>query len=247
MLCAPYIDEQDLADCKMCSTGGLAVGQAELILMAASQKLYLETGQQFPGQCTDQVRPCNCSGCSGLPVPVRYSNGWRNVCGGCGGYCGASGAAILLPKRPVISVQSVIVDGVAEADWRLDSPGWLVRTDGSSWPTCQDITIGSDEVGAWEIIYTWGKMAPEMLIFATTVYASELVKACTGDTTCRIPAGAVTVQRQGVSYNFDIAPGKTGLYEVDQMIDALNKHGVKRKARIYSPSDTQWSRTVSGS
>lgn len=82
MLCQPYITEEDLANCKMCSTGGLAVGQAELILMAASQKLYLETGQQFPGQCTDQVRPCNCHGCTGLPTPVRFVNGWRNVCGG---------------------------------------------------------------------------------------------------------------------------------------------------------------------
>lgn len=153
----------------------------------------------------------------------------------------------MLPKRPVVSVQSVMIDGDAFADWRLDSPGWLVRTDGGSWPTCQDITVGSDQAGTWEILYTWGKVAPEMLIYATTVYASELVKACTGDSTCRIPAGAVTVQRQGVTYNFDIAPGRTGLYEVDQIIDALNPHRVKRRARVYSPDDTQWARTTTGS
>lgn len=246
-LCTPWIDEQDLADCKLCTPAQLAAPQVSHIISVASQVLYLLSGQQFPGQCTDQVRPCNCQGCTGLPVPVRFSNGWRNVCGGCGGYCGASGAAILLPKRPVISVQSVLVDGEAVADWRLDSPGWLVNTAGDSWPTCQDITLDSDSAGTWEVTYTWGKVPPDALRYAAAILTAELVKACTGDSTCRIPAGAVTVQRQGISYNFDVSSGKTGLFEVDLVLDSFNKHGVKRRARVYSPDDTQWARTTTGS
>lgn len=245
--CSPWITEDDLADCHLCNVGGLAVGQAEQIITTATQILYLLSGQQFPGQCTDTVRPCNCSDCSGLPVPVHFPSGWRNVCGGCGGYCGASGAAILLPNRPVISVQLVTIDGEPFADWRLDSPGWLVRTDGGSWPTCQDITSDSTEAGTWEISYTYGKVPPEALRFAATILSSELVKACLGDAGCRIPAGAVTVQRQGISYDFNIAEGKTGLYEVDLVVETFNPAGVKRRARVYTPDDVSWSRTSSGS
>lgn len=245
MLCDDWITEADLANCGMCSIGGLAVGQAEQIITTASQILYLLSGQQFPGECTDTVRPCNCFGCAGLPVPVRYGSGWQNVyCGACGGYCGAGGAAILLPKRPVHADPTVTIDGAAFTDHRIDSPGWLVRTDGGTWPTCQNITLASGETGTWEVEYTYGKNPPEALKFAAMILSSELVKACQGDSTCRIPAGAVTVQRQGVSYNFDVAAGKTGLYEVDQILTALNPHGVKRKARIYSPSDPEWSRTT---
>jgi hypothetical protein len=246
-LCQNWITEHDLADCNMCDVGGLAENQAYQIITTASQILYLLTGQQFPGQCVDTVRPCNCGDCSGLPFPVRFSSGWRNVCGDCGGYCAASGAAILLPKRPVISVQTVLIDGVAESDFRLDSPGWLVRTDGGSWPTCQDITTDTSQTGTWEISYTYGKVPPEALRFAATVLSSELVKACLGDSGCRIPAGAVSVQRQGVSYDFSVTEGKTGLYEVDLIVDTFNPHRIARKARVYSADDHQWARTVSGS
>jgi hypothetical protein len=247
MICQPWITEQDLADCGQCNIGKLSAGQAEQIITTASQILYLLSGQQFPGQCEDTVRPCNCSGCGVLRYPVREGGVWHNVCGGCGGYCSAGGAAILLPKRPVIQVLSVEVDGAVEADWRLDSPGWLVRTDGGTWPSCQNITLDSGEPGTWTVSYLYGKVPPEALRFAATALSAELAKACYGDSSCRIPAGAVTVQRQGVTYDFAVETGKTGLYEVDLALSAVAPNGTHRKARIYSPDDFQWSRTASGS
>lgn len=242
--CTAWITEDDLASCGMCSTGGLPTGQAGQIITTATQILYLLSGQQFPGLCTDVVRPCNCSDCSGLPIPVHFPSGWRNVCGGCGGYCGTSGAAILLPKRPVLSVTEVLIDGEVFLDRRLDSPGWLVRTDGGTWPTCQDITEASTEAGTWQVSYIYGKNPPEALQFAAMILSSELVKACVGDATCRIPAGAVTVQRQGITYDFNVASGKTGLYEVDQILSAFNPGGIKRRARLYSPDEITWARTT---
>lgn len=252
--CTDWITEQDLSDCKMCDIGGLAEGQAAQIITTATQILYLLSGQQFPGQCQDQVRRCNCH-CGPVygdwrgPWPYRYASGWQNVCGSCGGWCGAAGASILLPKRPVIDIISVQIDGAPYADFRLDSPGHLVRTDGGVWPTCQNITLDIGEAGTWEIIYTYGKIPPEALRFAATILSSELVKACQGDSTCRIPAGAVTVQRQGITYDFAAASaeGKTGLYEVDQIIQAFNPGGRKRRARVYSAQDVEWARTQTGS
>lgn len=246
MICTPWITETDLVECQSCNVGGLPPGQADQIITTASQILYLLSGQQFPGQCEDTVRPCNCSSCGVLRYPVRYRDGWQNVCGGCGGYCGTS-AAILLPKRPVIDITSVTVDGDVFADYRLDSPGWLVRTDGGMWPTCQDIGLDTDQTGTWEVSYLYGKIPPAALRFATTILASELVKACLGDALCRIPAGAVTVQRQGVSYDFAVTAGRTGLYEVDAVLDAFNPNKRKRQARVFSPDDTQWARTSTGS
>lgn len=246
-ICSAWITEQDLADCKMCTPAQLAAPQVEHIIETATQILYLLSGQQFPGQCVDTVRPCNCQGCGVLRTPIRYGSGWVNVCGSCSGYCGAAGQAILLPKRPVIDVVSVFIDGSSFSDFRLDSPGWLVRTDGGTWPTCQDITQDVGSAGTWEVMYTWGKVPPAALRYAATILSSELVKACLGDGTCRIPAGAVTVQRQGVTYNFDIAEGKTGLMEVDLVLDAFNPGHRTRRARVYSPQDIQWARTQSGS
>ena len=112
---------------------------------------------------------------------------------------------------------------------------------------CQNIALTSAEAGTWEVTYTWGKVPPEAARFAATVLSAELVKACLGDSGCRIPAGAVTVQRQGITFDFSLTDGKTGLYEVDLAIAALNPHGVKRRARVYSPDDFQWARTTTGS
>lgn len=239
-LCSDWITLADLGDCG-CSTAPnpQVVSQS---ITTASQILYLLSGQQFPGECTDIVRPCNCHGCGGLPVPMHFPSGWRNVCGGCGGYCGAGGASILLPNRPVISVEEVTIDGEPFTDFRLDSPGWLIRTDGGDWPSCQDITLDTTEAGTWEVSYTYGKVPPTALRFAAVVFATELVKACQGETTCRIPAGAVSMQRQGITYDFDIGLGKIGLFEVDRVIEAFNRHGVARRARVYSPDDLTWSR-----
>jgi hypothetical protein len=236
----------------MCDISGLSAGQAEQIISTATQILYLLSGQQFPGQCEDIVRPCNCH-CGPVygdwrgPWPYRYASGWQNVCGSCGGYCSASGAAILLPKRPVIDISSVTVDGDIFVDYRLDSPGQLVRTDGGVWPTCQNITLDTTQAGTWEISYIYGKVPPEALRFAATILSSELVKACLGDSSCRIPAGAVTIQRQGVTYDLTNTDGLTGLYEVDTALRAFNPGNRKRRARVYSPDDIEWARTQTGS
>lgn len=244
-LCNPWITEADLSDCGLCDIGRLSPDKATEIIQVASEVLYLLSGQQFPGQCDDTVRPCNCSSCHVILTPVRSGDGWVNVCGGCGGYCG-SNAALLLPKRPVVSIISVLIDGAPFTDYRLDSPGWLLRTDGGIWPG-QNITLDSSEDGTWEVTYTYGKVPPASLRFAATVLSAEIAKACYGDTTCRIPAGAVTVQRQGITYDFNVAEGRTGLYEVDTVLDAFNPGRRRRKARIYSPDDIEFARTTSGS
>lgn len=250
--CTPWISEEDLSDCGLCDIGSVSAPQSAMLLEAATQIIYLLTGEQWPGQCEDIVRPCKC-GCGPVvgdwagPWPVRTGSGWMNICGGCGGYCGAGAAAILLPRRPVIEVLSVTIDGAPEPDYRLDSPGWLVRTDGGHWPSCQDITAATASPDTWEVSYLWGKVPPAAVRFAATVYASELVKACAGDASCRIPAGAVNVTQRGVSYDIELMDGQTGLYEVDQVIRAFNPHGRKRRARIYAPDDRRWVRSVSGS
>ena len=75
---------------------------------------------------------------------------------------------------------------------------------------------------------------------AARVLTSELVKACTSDTTCRIPTGAVSLTRRGVSYDLTQADGKTGLTEVDLWLSSVNPKGRARKARIVSPDDVRF-------
>lgn len=249
MICTPWFTEADLVGCPSgCEAGTVTAEEVAEIITAASEFVFLKTGQQFHGSCYDTVRPCACgSGSCGTVTPIHTPAGWLNVCGGCGfdRYCNCAGNAILLPQRPVSSIASVMLDGALFTEWRLDSPGWLIRTDGAAWPCCQDIRLATTEPNTWEISYFWGVEPPAMILRAARTLASELVKGCAGDAHCRIPVGAVQITRRGVNYDMGLhlAAGQTGLWEVDLVIDAINPALRTRRARVYSPDDTRFVRT----
>lgn len=225
-----------------------------------SYVMWAATGRQF-GLCDMTVRPCGryrgtspefwgffWSGQGGWWVPYVDGYGvWRNCwCGNRGCTCQPD-CQVYLPG-PVYSVSEVLVDGVAldPSAYRVDDGHWLVRTDGDCWPECADLNVDSG-AGLFEVSYTRGQVVPDVVLTAAGTLACEYAKACVGGA-CRLPGRITSIARQGVTVTAVdtdtlLRRGLTGIFEVDQVISAVNPAGLRARPRVYSP-DRRSPRTV---
>lgn len=139
--------------------------------------------------------------------------------------------AVKLPHDEVQTINSVTINTVAFTAYRLVRGSWLERTDGQAWQRFLDDTV---------VAYTYGTPPDRGGVNACVWLAHELGKFECGDTSCRLPKRVTSITRQGVSIAvidsmkfFEIR--KTGLYEVDQWLTAVNPAGRQRRARVWSP------------
>lgn len=223
--------------------------------MAASEVLYALSGRQYPGECAETVRPC--SGGSALPgfswgrwsypwIPIKNGATWLNIGPACGCHvaydCGCNGVnQVNLGRSDVTEVLSVNIDGTElnSSAWRLDEGRFLVRTDGNTWPCCQDLNKDIGETGTWYIELNYGAPVPSVGKQAASALALELVKACIG-ADCDLPQRVTNLVRQGVSMTLldpqtFLTEGRTGLYLPDLFISTVNPHGLQRRATVWSP------------
>lgn len=249
VLCTPWITTAQLENrCSAVAT----VAQEETAVDIASEILHILTARQYPGICTEIIRPCAYPPYqpdSGYPYgwyPIRVGGVWLNS-----GYCGCHSVLdcscsavpqLHLGRDDVQTVDQVKIDGtILDASaYRLDHQKWLVRVDGSSWPCCQDLTENDTETGTWSITVTYGRPIPVALQNAAAVLACELLKAAVGDPDCALPARVQTITRQGVTMALldpqeFLTAGRTGLYEVDVAVAAFNPHALTRRAGVWSP------------
>jgi hypothetical protein len=251
VLCSPWVSTADLE--YFCDVPALAtVGDEEDAIQAASEILHMLTGRQYPGVCSETLRPCPSPGYlprdSNLPFgwyPIRVGGVWLNS-----GWCGCHQAAdcscacipqLVLGRDDVQTVDEVTIDGTTldAAAYRLDHQRWLVRVDGETWPCCQDLTQPDTEEGTWSVTISYGRPVPQMLQNACLLLACELVKAHIG-VDCKLPARVQTITRQGVTMALldpqeFLTAGRTGLYEVDLAIASMNPYGLRRRATVWSP------------
>jgi hypothetical protein len=218
---------------------------------AAQQTLVMLTAGQVGG-CPVTVRPCSerCRRRTWETYPVAGPGGgapwrpflvsgeWINI--GCGHQsgCGCLGARELRLGR-ASSVQQVMVDGAVldPSAWRLDPGGLLVRTDGDSWPLCQDMTAPDTETGTWSVTYTLGAPVDGLGALAAGALAGEYLQLCTGGP-CSLPDTVSQIQRQGVTIT--ITPGAfpnglTGIRQVDMYVQRYNPNKLARVSGVYSP------------
>lgn len=196
----------------------------------ATYVLWAATGRQF-GLCTTTVQPTNnFRGTISMPI---YDTNLSEVLVS----CGPRDCRVYLPGH-VDSITQVTIGGVvvAPADYEVHDYSWLVRTDGTCWPTAD-----------FEVTYVYGTPAPATLLDAAGTLACEYAKACVG-TTCRLPGRAAQIARQGVSVNMVslerlLEAGFTGLAEVDQVIQAINPGHLPYPLRVFTP-DIPRPRTV---
>jgi hypothetical protein len=103
--------------------------------------------------------------------------------------------------------------------------------------------MGQDEnaEGSFAVSYYTGVAPNDLLRYAAGVLATEFYKACNGSK-CRLPAGATSVTRNGVSMEIPsglFPGGATGIHEVDAVIRIYNPYSLKSPARVMSPDMTR--------
>lgn len=227
-----------------------ASGQAMFEEMAVG---YLRswTSSLF-GLCEITVRPCR-QGCTdGVSTwsrghdspwrPVIIDGSWYNLsCGNCGDSCGCGHVEQLELPGPVDSITEIAIDGavVPSGAYRVDSRKYLVRTDGGTWPECQDMSKNAGEDGTWSVTYQRGVSVPVGGQIAAGILACEFAKAACGDGTCQLPKRVQSVARAGVTVAMmldtfdDLQRGATGIWLVDSWVASVTQ--ARMPPMVYSP------------
>jgi len=222
-----------------------------LAAQAATEVLWGLSGRQF-GFCDAWIRPCKQACLQGPAAgwpwpddgdwvqPALLDGEWLNItCGFCRGDCGCSSAEQVTLPGVIEAVLEVQVDGVEVTGFRLDDHRILVRTDGGKWPLCQDWNL-SGGLGTWFILTRFGKPVPAIGLLAVSELATEFLKACKGDPTCKLPQRVTSIDRNGLTIALDdvqslLRQGQLGLTLADTFIATVNPHGLAQRSRVYSP------------
>ncbi len=222
--CSPWATTADVCTpCEDVNDGVMADA-----LEMASELLYVLSGRQFSGVCSDTIRPDRLCRCSDQACRCNTVE------------------ELILPGLPVVSITSVKVDGVtlASSRYRIDNHRALVRladADGTNpgWPCCQRMDLASTEDETWEVAYTYGQAPPALGVRAAAKMACEIALACTGNSGCTLSSRVQSITRQGVTVAIDsldsIREDLTGLPEVDMFLNAYNPGKLRRQATIFSP------------
>lgn len=209
------------------------------------------------GTCPISVRPC---AARALPegsfraAPVRSAGfvggaigrpfisggNWYNACPcASSSDCGCQALSEVILPAPAGRITSVRVDGITldRKDYRVDNGNRLVRLDGESWPSSQDLSAPATEPGTFEVSYYRGSAPNTLTRAAAGVLAAEFLAACEGNE-CRLPWSVTNVSQGGVSYEMqpsDFPEGKTGIPEVDAVIRIYNPYGLRQRPTVASP------------
>lgn len=258
-LCESWATEADL--CSPCNDYALDSGLMEDFLQSASEVLYMASGQQFPGECSETIRPCSTSYASSRPI-LGNSVAFPFTGCTCGtpDTCGCNNLSqITLPRRDITTIDEVKVDGdiLPTTDYRFDPSSFLVSTTDTRWPCCQDLRLDDDQSGTWSVTYTYGTAPPRIGITAVGVLACELYLACEPEAfpgLCRLPRNITSVARQGVSVLVRAVadlfvphhnrPIPFGIPEIDIFLAAYNPHGSTAPSVILSPDDPDLGRVT---
>lgn len=211
-------------ECWSQAASGLQEGAADI----AAAILWYGTGGQFD-LCPLVYRPCvSCvCGCGEWSAYIDLNGVWRNGCRNCNDLC-CGVEEVILPTA-AYSVTQVLVDGAAldASNYRLDNRRRLVRTDGLTWPHCQDMREPTTEPLTFSVEYTQSRLDAAGL-HAYGTLANEILKSQISDATCRLPQGITTVSREGITIDFDVLgelATRTGLIEVDLWLRMVNPTG----------------------
>lgn len=233
---------------------GLDPEEQQAVQQMAVDLLWILTGRRL-GPYPSTVRPC-LSGCrddgstwqgrSGAPAGHGLA-GWMGYlpfsCGSCcsqpGACCCEDGTRQLVLPGPVCDIDSVTIDGdvLPPESYRLDGRT-LYRTDGNTWPTCQNLSLPSTEPGTFQVTYFKGTPVPTGGKVAAGVLAVELARSLCNDGKCQLPTRVQTVTRQGVTMavmdTFEgLENGKTGIWLIDSWVASMRRQ--TRRSRVYSP------------
>jgi hypothetical protein len=218
--CQPWVSADGL--CCELPTGEGAEALVQRCIDAASEVLHALTGRRF-GVC-ESTETLNAELVCAAPSPAvaaRFGMGLP-----------VPARVLALTGTPVQAVTSVHEDGVElvqGVDYRVDDWRLLVR-------------IGQAWRGEVVVVYSWGSAVPVSGVQAAGELACELLKACRGDRSCKLPSRVQDVSQRGLTVRF-IDPmdfldrGRTGLTLVDLFLTSVNPNGLTGRSRIVNPDD----------
>lgn len=224
------------------TASALAIG----IMWAATARRY--------GQCAIIVQPCvkvNEPDYRTYPLDTAdygnayiHNGAWYNTCGAETTKCCTGCELDLEGPTTTTGVTKVLVDGIAlpASSYQIMNGHILVRTDGVCWPTC--INYSQQNPPSLQVEYLKGLAIPERVQVATERLACEFAKACVG-AACALPRRLKSITRQGVEATVAdlvdtkagsaIGPIRTGIPEVDMIIQLENPRGRQAPSIIWSP------------
>lgn len=226
-------------------------------LQAASELVWNLSGRRF-GFCTQVLRPCRRE-CQGMPwpfaesswpylmpgmtypLPVWWNGQWLNLtCGSCASDCSCDTVEEVTLPGGVYQILQVLIDGeeLSPSAYRLDDNRLVVRTDGGTWPLCNNLSKDDDQVGTWSITAQWGEPLPEIGKLAVGELACEFGKYLSGQD-CKLPQAVTSLSRQGVSLTFAdpeqaLDAGRLGLQFTDMFLSAYNPGKLHARSQVYS-------------
>lgn len=174
------------------------------------------------------------------PMPVWWQGQWLNLaCASCVTECSCSVVEEFVLEAPIYDIIEIKIDGVIldSTAYRVDNSRFVVRTDGGSWPLCNDLSKNDTEVGTWSVTARYGVPVPDTAAPAVGELACEFVKAILGDD-CSLPQPVQSLSRQGVDITFldpneAFGQGRTGLRLSDLFISTFNPNGLRGRSRAY--------------
>jgi hypothetical protein len=250
--------------CSPCNVYTLDPALLEERLLWASEILFNLTYSQWPGACTDVIRPIGAMvgrgiapSWSGQQISATGAAATR-VCGCSGEQFGCQTLSVVrLPLFPVISVTSVKVNGAVldPTFYRVDDhrkltflPGDTAPIDG--WPCCQRVDLAATEDDTFEVAYTYGKHPPMGGVVSAATLGCQLTLAVTNSGACALPKRIQTLTRQNVTATFmdttaDVRDGGwTGLPDVDGWVASIRFARANRAGAVYDPQRPRAHRRV---
>lgn len=138
---------------------------------------------------------------------------------------------LYLRGRPVRSIQAVFY-----------GPDFITPLDPTTYRVYDRSILEVDGGIQWEtrVQYTYGTRPPAMGRRAARSLGNEILKSLAGSSDCKLPERVRSMVRQGTSITLldpheFLDKGRTGLYDVDLFLAAVNPNNAQARAKTFSP------------
>lgn len=201
---------------------------AEDAVRFASEVLFSLSGEKFTGVSTTTENYTADNFAALQPAPVVINGSIRNA------PLQQGARNLRLRHKPIRSVISIEVDGVVmdPNTYDIRNNAYLVKRDATPWIL--------DAITGLTITYTHGTKVPAAGKAAAIRLANEFVLLKDGSDDCTLPSRITTsISRQGETISVldplsFLSDGKTGVYEVDLFLAAVNPTKAKKRSRVFS-------------
>lgn len=195
----------------------------------ASFILYKLTGEKYPGVLRTTEVYSQDTDLSTATQPALIGGQMYNI-----PRSGNALTELSLRHQPVREVHRVTYLGrdLDPSEYSLRNNSFIVLKNRQPWIL--------SHVNELEVEYSYGMNPPRAGRKAAIRFANELILADKGSDACSLPQRVTSVNRQGVSFTMldpqdFVKDGRTGIYEIDLFLTAVNPNKSQKRAKVYSP------------